>query len=329
MPENIVKIDELRKVFRVHYREKEGLASALESLFNRKYKLIKAVDGVSFSIQKGEIRALIGPNGAGKSTIIKILSGILYPDSGRVEVMGLNPWKDRVKYVRNIGVLFGQKSQLIWELPAIDSFSFQKKMYDIPDQDYKNNLEYFTGLLNIEQVVTRPVRNLSLGERMKCELVCSLLHDPQLVFLDEPTIGLDLMAKAAIRNMVRHVNQSKNTTFILTTHDLSEIENLCQKITIINHGQVIFDDDFYKLRSLSSKKIVEVTFENEIDDEIMKKPNMTRLGENTVRFDIDTKESNFKDYFYDLFKNYLIEDINMKPLDIELIIRELYERKYC
>ena len=197
--ENIIEVKDLKKIFSIHYRDKASLLIAFKSLFKRQMKTIIAIDKITFTIKKGDIHALIGPNGAGKSTIIKILSGILFPTEGIVSVMGLTPWENREKYVKNIGVHFGQKTQLTWELPALDTFAMNKMLYKIPDKKYKKNLDYLITIFGIEELVQKPVRNLSLGERMKCELVSTLLHEPQLVFLDEPTIGLDIVSKNIIR----------------------------------------------------------------------------------------------------------------------------------
>jgi ABC-2 type transport system ATP-binding protein len=250
----IIRVSGLKKVFKVNQREKAGLLASLSTIFKREYKYVHAVDGIDFQVNQGEIRGLIGPNGAGKSTTIKMLCGILFPSEGEVQVMGYTPWLERAEYVRHIGAVFGQKSQLIWELPAIDTFSFNKEMYHIPEKKFRENVEYFKALLNIGDVIKKPVRQLSLGERMKCELVCAMLHEPQLVYLDEPTIGLDIISKEIIRNFIKKANQDKKVTFIITTHDLDDIANLCESITIINYGKIVFNDSLEKLSTFFSNK---------------------------------------------------------------------------
>jgi ABC-2 type transport system ATP-binding protein len=215
-----------------------------------------------------KIRGLIGPNGAGKSTTIKMLSGILYPTHGEIKVLGYTPWLERETYVKNIGAVFGQKSQLIWELPAIDTFSLNKEIYHIPAKKFTENVEYFKELLNIAKVVKKPVRQLSLGERMKCELVCAMLHEPLLIYLDEPTIGLDIISKDTIRSFIKKANKDKNITFIVTTHDLDDIENLCEEVTIINKGRVVFNDSIDKLKAyFSDKKLIELKLREEVGRE--------------------------------------------------------------
>jgi len=324
----IIEAKKLSKVFKVHIRDREGMLSALSSLFFRQYDYVNAAKEINLGIIQGTIRGLIGPNGAGKSTLIKMLTGILFPTSGSINIMGLNPWSDRIKYVNNIGVLFGQKSQLIWELPAIDTYSYYRKMYTIPIDSYKDTLKYFTNLLNIKDVITKPVRNLSLGERMKCELVCALLHNPKIVYLDEPTIGIDVTAKQSIRNMIKKVNKDRNTTFIISTHDLYEIENLCDEITVLNNGSVIYNGTLEKLRMLSSKKKVEITFFNKADkNKVVKMWNLNQTMNNTIKFDLDVTKYSYKETIIYLLQNFAIKDINLSSINIETVIEAIYNQK--
>ncbi len=196
---------------------------AVKGLVKREYRQVRAVDGIDLRVREGEIRAIIGPNGAGKSTTLKILSGILYPTAGSAQVMGMVPWEERKSLVRNLGVVFGQKSRLWWDLPPVDSFWLQKTIYDIPNPIYEKNVAYFKEHLNLADVMGKPVRQLSLGERMKCEFACALLHEPSLVNLDEPTIGLDLFSKEEIREFIHNMNEERGTTFLITTHDLNDV----------------------------------------------------------------------------------------------------------
>lgn len=229
---NVIEVSNLSKKYKVAIRE-SGLKNALKSFLKKKYKEVKAVDNISFKIKKGEIVGYIGPNGAGKSTTIKMLTGILKPDEGKIVSLGMDPSIDRVEYVKNIGVVFGQKSQLWWDIPAEDSFDLLKEIYKIPDKLYDDNKNELVKILKLEEIIKKPVRQLSLGERMKCELVASLLHNPEILFLDEPTIGLDAVSKVTVRNFIKEINKRRNVTIILTTHDMVDIESLTDRLIII------------------------------------------------------------------------------------------------
>ena len=236
---SFIEVKNLNKTFKVAKKE-SGLKGAIKSFIKREYKLIHAVKDVSFSIEKGEIIGYIGPNGAGKSTTIKILSGILTPDSGSVKIGKMIPWKDRKRYVKNIGVVFGQRSQLWWDIPAIDTFDLLKDIYEINDSDYERVKNDLIEKLNLKDIVNIPVRQLSLGQRMRCEIAASLLHEPEILFLDEPTIGLDAISKQLVRDFIKKLNKEKKTTIILTTHDMSDIEALAKRIILIGKGQVLY-----------------------------------------------------------------------------------------
>jgi len=323
--ENIINVEDLNRSFKVSKRENAGLIYSLKSLFKREYTEVNAVKDINFSIKKGEIRGLIGPNGAGKSTTIKMLSGILYPSSGKVTVMGFTPWLQRQEYVKNIGVVFGQKSQLVWDLPAIDTFQLNRKLYHIPDEIYTKNIEYFKKLLNIEEVLKKPVRQLSLGERMKCELVCALLHEPPLIYLDEPTIGLDIMSKEIIRNFIKRVNQEKQTTFILTTHDLDDIEDLCEKVTIINKGTIVYDGDLENLKSLFSKrKVIDVKFSRQVSPEMLESFKIISKDTQSAKIEVNLEEKNLQDEIYRIFKCLPVHDIDISGIEIEEVIKQIY-----
>jgi len=326
MNENIIKITNITKIFKVPEKTKEGLLSSIKLLFNRKYKIIKAVDDITLNIKKGEIRGLIGPNGAGKSTLIKMISGILYPSSGSIDVMGFTPWLHRESYVKKIGVLLGQKTQLFWDLPAIDTFSLNKQLYKIPDNKFKFNLEYFKEILQLGDVIYKPVRNLSLGERIKCELVCSMLHEPQLVYLDEPTIGLDVFARDAIRKLIKQINKDKNITFILTTHDLNDIENLCRNVTIINKGKIVYDDSIEKLKTyFSYKKIIELKFYKEIKEKNLTNFNVINYTPLTAVLEIDLYLNNLQLEINKIINTLPVKDINIDSISIEEVIKQIYK----
>lgn len=222
-------------------RRNAGLKEACKSLFHREYETIQALSDVSFTIQDGEMVGYIGPNGAGKSSTIKILSGILTPDSGICKVNGRVPWENRIQHVKNIGVVFGQKSQLWWDVPVIDSFELLKDIYSIPEEIYQDNLEELQKLLDLKQLLRTPTRQLSLGQRMRCEIAASLLHSPDILFLDEPTIGLDAVSKLAVREFILRLNETHKTTVILTTHDMQDIEALTKRIILVGKGRILLD----------------------------------------------------------------------------------------
>jgi len=237
-----IEVKGLTKTYKT-YERGAGLREAFRSLFRRKQVLSQAVKSISFSIEPGETVGFVGPNGAGKSTTIKMLTGILYPTSGEARIMGRIPWMDRQHYVRDIGVVFGQKSQLWMDLPPIDAFYLNKDIFKVPESEFEERLSTMTRLLKVEDVIRKPTRNLSLGERMKCEFIMALLHNPKILFLDEPTIGVDALAKEEIRNFLLHVNKAFKTTILLTTHDMDDIEELCKRIMIIDNGELIYDGD--------------------------------------------------------------------------------------
>ncbi|MBN1698492.1 MAG: ATP-binding cassette domain-containing protein [Spirochaetales bacterium] len=325
MPDKIIVVDSLTRVFKIRERSKPGLIASIASFLSPVSKTITAVDNISFSLDEGEIRGLIGPNGAGKSTTIKILSGVLYPTSGKVDVLGYVPWLDRKTYVRSIGVLFGQKSQLIWELPALDTFELHKVIYRIPDGDFENRIDSFIELLAIGDIVRKPVRQLSLGERMKCELVCAMLHDPRLVFLDEPTIGVDVISKEAIRGFIKKVNRERNITFIITTHDLSDIQNLCNTVTIINKGKKIFDDSIDKLTSrFSDKKVLKLDFSAPVEESGLSAYKVLDFSPGTCLIEVEVKEKSIRDIIYELFSEFPLRDITITSIPIEEVIKTMY-----
>ena len=260
--ENIIEVNNVKKYYKIA-KQKKGFFASVKNLFNRQYEVKKAVDDISFSIKKGEIVGFIGPNGAGKSTTIKMLSGILYPDSGQLVSNGFIPHKQRKNYVKNIGVVFGQKSQLNWDLPLIESFELMKYIYRIPKDKYEENLKKFTELLDMEGFINQPVRQLSLGQRMRGDIVAALLHSPQIVFFDEPTIGLDVVAKEKIREFIKYMNDTEKTTIIFTTHDMQDIEKVCERLIIIDSGKKIYDGSVSEIKNkFAGTKKVEILLEN-------------------------------------------------------------------
>ncbi|MCU0227296.1 MAG: ATP-binding cassette domain-containing protein [Bryobacterales bacterium] len=243
----VIEVEDLVKDFRTFDR-REGVWGAVRDLYSRNYRNFRAVDHVSFSVQAGEMVGYIGPNGAGKSTSIKMLTGILVPSSGRIRANGFTPFRERSRYARTIGVVFGQRTQLWWDIGVVESFRLLQHIYEIPQEDYDRRLKRFDEVLELKRYLHTPVRKLSLGERMRCDVAAALLHNPPLLFLDEPTIGLDIVAKENIRAFLKEVNREYGTTMLLTTHDLSDIEELCQRLMIIDHGKLLFDGGLAALK---------------------------------------------------------------------------------
>ncbi len=243
----MIVFQDVCKTYRVARRE-AGFVNAAKSLFKREYCMIHAINHISFSINDGEMVGLLGPNGAGKSSTIKILSGILTPDSGTCLVNGQTPWKNRKAYVQQIGVVFGQRSQLWWDIPVIDSFGLLQAIYSIPASKYRDKLDELTQLLHLEELLRTPTRQLSLGQRMRCEIAASLLHEPKLLFLDEPTIGLDAVSKIAVRDFIKKINEEHKTTVILTTHDMQDIEAITNRVILIGRGRKLIDGTLDDLR---------------------------------------------------------------------------------
>lgn len=246
----MIQVEHIQKTFKV-YRRSAGFSQAVKALFHRQADTIHALNDISFTIQEGEMVGYIGPNGAGKSSTIKILSGILTPDSGTCLINGRVPWKERREHVKDIGVVFGQRSQLWWDVPIIDSFCLLKDIYQVPDSRFKHTLDELTELLSLETLIKTPARMLSLGQRMRCEIAASLLHTPKILFLDEPTIGLDAVSKLAVREFIIRLNKEHNTTVLLTTHDMQDIEALAKRVLLIGKGQLLLDGNLEDLKSHS------------------------------------------------------------------------------
>ena len=242
----IISVKHLSKYYQVHQKE-PGLGGSIKSLFNRKYYDVKAVDDVSFDIEEGELIGFIGPNGAGKTTTLKTLSGLLYPTKGEVSVLGYTPWKRQPEFQKQFALVMGQKNQLWWDLPAIESFILNREIYEVPKAQYEETLEELSTLLEVKDLLKVQVRKLSLGERMKMELIAALIHSPKVLFLDEPTIGLDVVAQKKMRDFIKAYNIKYKSTIILTSHYIADVRTLCKRIIIIDKGRIIYDDSFDKL----------------------------------------------------------------------------------
>ena len=322
---DIISVKNLCKSYKVSKRN-SGFWNAIKSFFKREYKMVNAVSDITFTIEKGEMIGYIGPNGAGKSTTIKMLSGILKPDSGEIIVNGMDPVNDRKKYVKEIGVVFGQKSQLWWDIPAIDSFDLLRDIYEIPEDEYIKTRDELVSLLKLEEIIKLPVRQLSLGERMKCELVASLLHNPKILFLDEPTIGLDAVSKVVVRDFIKKINKEKKVTVILTTHDMADIESLVKRIIIIGNGKKLYDGDINNIKKkYSSEKIVEIYYDNLKEIPKIKDSVVISNDNGIIKLRIDSKKISVSAVTMEYAKVCETKDINVITETIDNIIYKIYK----
>ena len=323
----VIEVNNLRKTFKSK-KKILGFKNKLKNLFKKREVNIKnAVDGISFSVEEGEALAFIGPNGAGKSTTIKMLTGILYPTEGEVSVLGLNPSKDRTKLAYKIGSVFGQKEQLWIHLSAYDNFLFFGKIYDIKKEKLAERIEELATLFEIKDFMHQPVKSLSLGQRMKCEMVASLLHEPKMLFFDEPTIGLDPIAKETLRNLIKKINKELKTTIFFTSHDVGDIEEVCKRVIIINNGQIVLDDSMKNLKYHHlNKKIVEVNLKNNV--KFQEKDGIKLIkGKNTLyKIEVDMNKTSM-DELLGLFNADDIQDITISSTPLEDIIKDIYRGK--
>lgn len=319
-----ITVQKLSKTFRVKVKEK-GLRGSMKSLFHPTYRSIKAVDDISFQVEAGEILAFIGPNGAGKSTTIKMLTGILYPDQGAASVMGINPCAKRKQLSYQIGTVFGQKEQLWTHLTPYDNFKFFSAIYDLKDEEAEVRITELIKVFELEEFINTPVRNLSLGQRIRCEIVASLIHRPRILFLDEPTIGLDPVVKENIRALIKKMNKEFNTTIFLTSHDVGDIEKLCKRIIIVNHGRIVMDDSMDNLKyHYLNKKIVEVKMREMTD--LTEEDGITVIKSkgNNVKLEVDTTKKNISDAIKLIDADNIL-DINISNVPLESIITDIYK----
>jgi len=323
---SIINVHNLVKTYTT-FKRGSGMKETLQSFFKREKVIINAVDHVSFNVKAGSICGILGPNGAGKSTAIKMLCGALYPTSGEIDVMGYSPSKERKRYVREIGAVFGQRSQLIWDIPPIDSFNMNRAIYGITQANYKTRLDELAEMFEVREVMHKPTRVLSLGERMKCEFIMAMLHKPKIVFLDEPTIGLDVIAKAKIREFILNINKT-GATFILTTHDLEDVKQLADNVIVINHGKKVFDDTLQKLQlNLGEKKIVELTLEQPFDTGAALPDSVRVLEQKSsleITLEVDASKIAIGDFIKFLSSRVTLSDIAVKELPMEEIITQIY-----
>jgi ABC-2 type transport system ATP-binding protein len=320
-----ILVEALAKTYRVAERA-PGIAGALRGLVRRRWREVHALAGVSFSLEGGELLAFIGPNGAGKSTTVKILSGILRPTSGRVEVGGLVPYEDRVRHVARIGVVFGQRSQLWWDLPVIDGFDLLADIYRVEPAHYRRRRDELVSMLRLEPLLDQPVRQLSLGQRMRAEFVAALLHDPAILFLDEPTIGLDAPSKLAVREFVHRLNREQGVTVLLTTHDMHDVEALAERVIVIGHGRVLTDAPFESLRAgIFTERRLYVDFAGPPPDLEMEGVTVRSRGERSLELAFDPAKIPTPTLIAAIAAKHAVEDVHVDEPPIEEVITRFYE----
>lgn len=320
----MIEVEHITKEYKVAKGE-AGFHNAVKALFSRKQDTVRALNDISFKIDDGEILAYIGPNGAGKSTTIKILCGILTPDKGNCIVDGYVPWKDRKSYVKNIGVVFGQRSQLWWDIPIIDSFELIKEMYDIDSRTFQQNVSELCQLLDLEKIVQTPARNLSLGQRMRCEIVASLLHNPKILFLDEPTIGLDAVSKLAVRDFIKRINTEKGTTVILTTHDMQDIEALTHRVMLIGNGQILLDGSLEELKKrVSDKKEIIIKHSGKTPT-LCEGMNYLEQKDDKLKISLDPKMISVSEGIAYLSRETELIDLEVSDISAEEMVARLYK----
>ncbi|MBQ4354026.1 MAG: ATP-binding cassette domain-containing protein [Clostridia bacterium] len=319
----MIELSHIRKSFKVA-RRNAGLGEAVRALFKREYEIIHALDDISFRIGDGEMVGYIGPNGAGKSSTIKVMSGILTPDSGSCVINGLVPWKNRAEHVGHIGVVFGQRSQLWWEVPVIDSFTLLKDIYRMDPAVYKDSLEELVNLLDLSSIIRTPARQLSLGQRMRCEIAASLLHRPSILFLDEPTIGLDAVSKIAVREFIKKINADRRTTVILTTHDMQDIEALTERILLIGSGKILLDGALSELKTKkSSRRTLHISFSG---GSIPVLPGITETSRSSGHavFTVDTEIISISAAIAELSRHLELTDLSVEGTTAEELVVSLY-----
>ena len=322
---SVIQVRELSKHFRVPVR-KEGRFAAVRNLFSLERTSKVAVDGITFAIERGEMVGYVGPNGAGKSTTIKMLTGILLPTSGEVEVDGLIPHRDRKRLAYRIGVVFGQKTQLWWDVPVIESLRLLKEIYKIPTSTYEANLELFNDMLDLHEFQDTPVRQLSLGQRMRSDLVAALLHNPDILFLDEPTIGVDVVAKDRFRSFLRQLNEERQVTVLLATHDLSDIEKVCERMMIIDEGHIIYDGAIADLKKrFAPYRVLVVDFADTVSDVEIEQAELMERKDRRARFRFNRWQVSASELITALAQEYPVKDISIEEPEIETIVREIYE----
>lgn len=320
----MIEFQNINKTYRVAKRQ-GGFGNAIKALFLREYEVVHALSDVSFTIGDGEMVGYIGPNGAGKSTTIKIMCGILTPDGGKCVINGYTPWKERVAYVREIGVVFGQRSQLWWDVPVIDSFELARDMYKVDEKLFRKNLYELSELLDLGELLKTPARSLSLGQRMRCEIAASLLHNPKILFLDEPTIGLDAVSKIAVRQFIKKLNVERGTTVILTTHDMQDIEALTERILLIGKGRILLDGSLDELKKhVSERKTLVIKYQGKVP-EICGGMTLTEAKEGQLVIALDPSVLQVSDGIAHLAKQTELVDVSVSGITAEEMVATLYK----
>ena len=320
----VIKVNNLSKHFKVHKR-KLGLKESIKSVFHRKYETVKAVDGISFNINQGELIGFIGPNGAGKTTTLKMLSGLLYPTSGEVEVLGYFPFDKKHEFLKQISLVMGQKNQLIWDLPAEETFKLNQKVYEISDKDYNMIVNELVELLDVKDVINKQVRKLSLGQRMKCEIIASLIHQPKVLFLDEPTIGLDVVVQKKLREFIKSYNEKYKTTVILTSHYMEDVKELCDRVIIINEGHIGYDGKLDALvKKYADTKNITLVFLKPVD-----KKRLEKYGE-IIEYDqykvtYRVPRAKVREHASKMLRDLPVDDVDISEIPIQEIIRQIFE----
>ena len=322
----MIRVEHLTKVYQ-RVKRKEGFLGGLRTLFSTDYESTRAVDDISFNIDEGELVGYIGPNGAGKSTSIKMLCGILVPTSGEIVVNGLVPHKERMTNARQIGAVFGQKTQLWWDVPVIESLRLFRDMYKVPEEQFKRNLNLFNELLDLHEFQNTPVRQLSLGQRLRADMAAALLHNPRLLFLDEPMIGVDVVVKERLRTFIKEINRDQKVTILLTTHDMTDIEKVCSRIMIIDHGHIVYDGNIEKMRSqYGTQRTLVVEFEEAVPDFSAPHATMTKTEGKKKWFTFNRFDTSPSTLIAHISTQYPILDLAVEEPEIESIVRTIYQQ---
>lgn len=320
----VVKVKGLRKTFQSKLKE-EGLRGSMKSIFRPEFQEVEALQGLDLNVEKGEVLAFIGPNGAGKSTTIKILTGILHPTAGQAEVLGFVPWRDRKKLAYRIGTVFGQKSQLWYHLPPMDSFRLLGDIYEMDENDYRKRVSYLVEVFEIEELLKTPIRKLSLGQRIRCEIAGAMLHSPDIVFLDEPTIGLDVVIKHKIRELIKRQNEEEHTTVFLTSHDAGDIEKLCKRAIIVNKGTIVLNEQVKHLKyNYMNQKVIDVRLAEQgtVD---LPGVNVVKSKDFSLKLEVDTSKVRIEEVIRQMLQQVRVEDITISDPPLEEIISLIYQ----